>query len=107
MYTAQPEEFKEEFREKLELTIPLNLLVDNLKKYLHLMSGRQEDIELLWRALRLFNTKYSQWEQKSELDNKKNYAFGPISMRALHFHDLPEYAIKVSHLWLIMSILNS
>lgn len=104
IYTAQPEQFKEEFREKLELAVPLNLLVDNLKKYLHLMSGRREDIELLWRALRLFNTKYSQWQQKSQLDIKKNYAFGPISMRALHYHDLPEYAIKVGLLGPIKSI---
>ncbi|XP_055323929.1 pentatricopeptide repeat-containing protein 2, mitochondrial-like [Sitodiplosis mosellana] len=94
MYTSQPEQFKEEFRGKVELAVPLNLLVDNLKKYLHLMSSQRDDIELLWKALRLFNTKRDQWQQKSQIDIKKNYIFGPITMRVLHYHDLPECAIK-------------
>lgn len=94
-YTSHPEEFKYEFRQKVEQTVPLNILVDNLKKYLHLMSGRTEDIELLWRALRLYKTQQEQWQRKSTIDEKRMYTFGPITMRALSYHDLPEYAIKV------------
>lgn len=95
-YTTHLEEFKKDFRQKIEETVPLNILVDNLKRYLHLFSGRREDIELLWRALRLLKTQQDQWQRKSQLDVKKNYIFGPITMRALSFHDTPEYAIKVS-----------
>lgn len=94
-YTTQPEQFKIQFQENIERTVPLNLLVDDLKKYLHLMSGRIEDIELLYRALRLFQTQRNIWKRKSQLDIKKDYTFGPITMRALHYHGMPDYAIKV------------
>lgn len=96
-YTTQPEQFKEQFQENIERAVPLNLLVDDLKKYLHLMSDQIEDIELLYRALRLFQTQRNIWKRKSQLDVKKDYAFGPITMRALHYHDMPEFAIKVRH----------
>lgn len=94
-YTSHPEQFKEEFQQIIEHTVPLNVLVDNLKRYVHMISGRSTDIDLLWRALRLFATQREQWERKSQLDIKNNYIFGPITMRALSFHNLPEYAIKV------------
>lgn len=94
-YTTHPEEFKDEFRQKIEQTVPLRLLVDNMKRYVHLLSARTEDIEVLWRALRLYKTQREQWQRKSQLDIKSNYIFGPITMRALSYHDLPEYAIKV------------
>lgn len=97
-YTTQPEQFKEQFQENIERTVPLNLLVDDLKKYLHLMSNQIGDIELLYRALRLFQTQRDIWKRKSQLDVKKDYTFGPITMRALHYHDMPEYAIKVRHI---------
>lgn len=96
IYTPQPQQFTEEFRSRVELTVPLNLLVDDMKKYVHLMSDRTDDIELLWRALRLYKTQREQWQSKSQLDKKKNYIFGPIVMRALSYHNAPEYAIKVS-----------
>lgn len=94
-YTSHPEQYKDEFRQKLDQTVPLNLLVDNMKRYIHLISARTEDIEVLWRALRLLRTQREQWQRKSQLDTKKDYTFGPITMRALSYHDLPEYAIKV------------
>lgn len=94
-YTTQPEQFKDEFRQYIDQTVPLNLLIENLKRYLHLMSARSDDVELLWRALRLLKTQRDQWKRKSQLDSKNDYIFGPIIMRALAFHDLPEYAMKV------------
>lgn len=94
-YTVHPEQFKIEFQQQIEHTVPLNILIDNLKRYLHLLSGRTDDIELLWKALRLYKTQYEQWKRKSELDERKKYIFGPITMRALSFHDSPEFAIKV------------
>lgn len=94
-YTAFPEQFKDEFRQKIEETVPLNLMIEYLKKYLHLISDRNEDIDLLWRALRLFQTQREQWQRKSELDKKNDYYFGPITMRALSYHNLPGCAIKV------------
>lgn len=91
-----PEPFKLEFRKRLDQTVPLNILIDNMKRYVHLMSGRYDDIELLWKALRLLKTQMDQWQRKSQIDDKRLYIFGPITMRALSYHDLPEYAIKVS-----------
>lgn len=110
-YGTDHEQFKDEFRQKLDQTVPLNLLVDKLKKYLHVMSDQNEDIELLWRALRLYKTQSDQWQRKSELDVKKQFAFGPTTMRALSHFNLPEYAIEVrrtplSHI-LIHSFHNS
>lgn len=95
-YTTNPEKFKKEFESKINLTVPLNLLVDNLKKYIHLLSDRNDDIELLWKALRLYRTQHEQWIRKSEVELKHTYIFGPITMRALSYHNLPDYAIKVS-----------
>lgn len=94
-YTANPEQFKAEFQQKVKLTVPLNLLVDNLKRYVHVFNSNLNEIELLWRALRLFKTQNDQWQRKSQLDKRKVYTFGPIVMRALSYHDIPEYAIKV------------
>lgn len=107
-YTTHPEEFKDEFRRKIEQTVPLNILIDDLKKYLHLISGRRDDIELLWRALRLYKTQNDQWKRKSQIDERKTYIFGPITMRALSYHNAPEYAIKVSwhQLYAISSIMH-
>lgn len=94
-YTTHPEQFKDEFRQYIDQTVPLSLLIENMKRYLHLMSARSDDIELLWRALRLFKTQSDQWKRKSQVDLKNDFIFGPITMRALSFHDLPEYALKV------------
>lgn len=94
-YTAHPEQFKDEFRQKVEHTVPLNLLVDNLKRYVHVFNPSLKEMELLWKALRLFKTQSDQWQRKSQIDKKKVYTFGPIVMRALSYHDVPEYAIKV------------
>lgn len=95
-YTVHPEQFKDEFRQKVEQTVPLNLLVDNLKRYVHVFNPNLNEIQLLWKALRLFKTQSDQWRRKSQIDTKKVYIFGPIVMRALSYHDVPEYAIKVS-----------
>lgn len=94
-FTTHPEQFKDEFRQKVEHTVPLNLLVDNLKRYVHVFNPNLNEIELLWKALRLFKTQSDQWQRKSQIDKKKVYIFGPIVMRALSYHDIPEYAIKV------------
>lgn len=94
-YTAHPDQFKDEFRQKIEHTVPLNLLVDNLKRFVHVFNPNLNEIELLWKALRLFKTQSDQWQRKSQIDKKKVYTFGPIVMRALSYHDVPEYAIKV------------
>lgn len=96
-FTTHPEQFKDEFRQKVEHTVPLNLLVDNLKRYVHVFSPNLNEIELLWKALRLFKTQSDQWQRKSQIDKKKVYIFGPIVMRALSYHDIPEYAIKVNY----------
>lgn len=94
-FNTHPQQFKDEFRQKVEHTVPLNLLVDHLKRYVHVFSPNLNEIELLWKALRLFKTQSDQWQRKSQLDKKKVYTFGPIVMRALSYHDIPEYAIKV------------
>lgn len=94
-YTAQPDQFKSEFSKKVEQAVPLNLLVDHLKRYVHVFNANLIEIELLWKALRLVKTQSDQWQRKSQLDTRKVYIFGPIVMRALSYHDLPEYAIKV------------
>lgn len=94
-YTAHPEAFKDEFRQKIDQSVPLNILVDNLKRYLHLVSDRYEDVQLLFRALRQFQTKREQWIKKSTVDIKKDYLFGPITMRALSYHKLPQFALEV------------
>lgn len=91
----KPEEFKKEFREQMASNMPLNLHIEYLKNYLHLMSGRSDDVELLWEGLQLYQTLNDQWQTKSELNLKKNFTFGPIVMRALHYHGLPENAIQV------------
>lgn len=92
---THPEQFKDDFRKKIEQTVPLNLLIDHLKRYVHVFNPNLNEIELLWKALRLFKTQSEQWHRKSQIDKKKVYIFGPIVMRALHYHDIPEYAIKV------------
>lgn len=105
-YCTHPEQFKDEFRQNIEKTVPLSMLVDNMKRYLHIFGARTQDVELLWKSLRLFRTQYEQWQRKSQLDVQKNYIFGPIVMRALSYHDLPEYAIQVNQCPLLHEFVN-
>lgn len=94
-YTKHLEEFKLDFKQKIDQTVPLNILVDNLKRYLHLINSNSDDIELLWKALRLYLTKREQWRRKSDVDNRTDYVFGPIVMRAFSYHKIPNSALNV------------
>lgn len=94
-YTTNVDEFKMEFQQIINSTGSFNLLVDHIKKYLHLMGNQRDDIELLWNALRVYRIKRDKWQRTSQFDRKKDYIFGPITMRALHYHELPYTAIQV------------
>ncbi|XP_031628867.1 pentatricopeptide repeat-containing protein 2, mitochondrial-like isoform X2 [Contarinia nasturtii] len=93
-FTTKPEEFKKDFLRKVEKGLPLNLLIDNLKRFIHVIGNEPQDIDLLWRALRMYKSKHDQMRRRSELEAKKLYTFGPIIMRVLHHFNLTEYAIK-------------
>lgn len=94
-FTPHPEEFKRDFSGKLERTVPLNILIDNLKRYVHLFDDSPDDIRLLLRALRLFHTQRSQNQQKTDISVKKDYVFGPVVMRAFSYFNQPTIALKV------------
>lgn len=83
------------FKQQLEHTATLKLLVDSLKTYLHLINSNNEDIELLWKALRLYSIQREQWDRKSDVEMRSDYLFGPIVMRAFSYLKIPNTAIDV------------
>lgn len=95
-YTSHPEDFKTEFKNKVAQSVPLNVLISDLKKYLHLFDNVPQDIELLLKALRLFHT---QRERKKhvqvDVSRRTDYIFGPIVMRAFSYFNQPTIAMKV------------
>lgn len=94
-YTDKPEEFRKEFRQNVDKTLPLDLTIGNLKRFVHIMTASMEDIILLRRSLRMYHTQSIQWKRTSDVENERFYIFGPIVMRALYYHDLPEIAMEV------------
>ncbi|XP_046403945.1 pentatricopeptide repeat-containing protein 2, mitochondrial-like [Ischnura elegans] len=80
------------FRSKmLEFTQPAStnmIFTEDLKSMVHLVENKPADVELLQNMISRFN------RQNKEL-RFGSFIFGPVVMRALHYLNLPDVALKV------------
>lgn len=95
-FTTQLEEFKSEVKQNIKRAVPILTRIDNLKRFLHLINGNSEEIELLRKALHVYLMQREQWHQKSDVDIRDDYIFGPIVMRAFSHLKIPNAALDVS-----------
>lgn len=97
LYTPHIDTFKKDFKKQIDESVPLYILVPNFKKYINLIDNVDEDITLLWRATRLLNTERERWLNRAPLDDRTDFCFGPVIMRAFSHLRLPVVAKEVKH----------
>lgn len=101
-YTHRPEEFKVEFKQCIDEHLPSHIILDHLKRFVHIMDGSFADLNLLQSGLRLYSVQRAQLESRGGDISKDYYEFGPIVMRALYHFGLLNPAIEVLYCWPIL-----
>lgn len=94
-YMQKPEEFKVEFKKCIDQHLPSHIILDNLKRFVHIMDDTFSDLNLLESGLRLYCAQRSQMQSRDDDLSKNYYEFGPIVMRAFYHFGLLNQAIEV------------
>lgn len=95
LQTSQPDNFKIIFGQKLKNGLPQGVLVDELRKFLHLIDDSPNDVNLLRKALKQYKEKTINWKKQNFHDELKSYEFGTIAMRAFNLFEQPDVAVEV------------
>ncbi|XP_012284362.1 pentatricopeptide repeat-containing protein 2, mitochondrial-like [Orussus abietinus] len=82
--------FRDKMKEFVEDNSSNMIFTEDLKAMLHLVEKSPEDIELLVKMLRKFNS------QNKEL-RFGNFIFGPVVMRTMYHLDVPDITLELFH----------